>query len=186
MFGDPMTLGVRVGGAIQWLPSGTSFVLTEEMANSGLYINPMDTGTGSGEFYASNIMVNEGEEELGYEPPAAFDGSLAAELRKKLNEADIPKGGLVERTWLGWKKVGYSSAAAAGSLAMRDAGGKLAVGRADGDSYAVPLSQLNEILNERIGDISAALDEVLALQEFYTGDTFDELHEYADGVIAGG
>ena len=53
-------------------------------------------------------------------------------------------------------------------------------------SEYVKFTQLNEILDERIGSIETALDEVLALQAFYTGETFDALHEYAESVIAGG
>ena len=41
-------------------------------------------------------------------------------------------------------------------------------------------------IDAMIGDISTALDEILALQAYYTGDTFEELHEYAQNVIGGG
>lgn len=47
---------------------------------------------------------------------------------------------------------------------------------------------LNKIgaLESAMGDISTALDEIIALGEFYTGETFDELHEYAQSVAEGG
>ena len=41
-------------------------------------------------------------------------------------------------------------------------------------------------LFRRVGDIDSALDEVIALQDYYTGATFDELHEYAEEVKQGG
>ena len=51
---------------------------------------------------------------------------------------------------------------------------------------AASLSQMNDALDNRIGSLDAALDGILELQDFYTGETFDELHEYAEDVIAGG
>jgi DNA-binding ferritin-like protein len=50
----------------------------------------------------------------------------------------------------------------------------------------IGLKEYLKVLDNRIGDIDTALDEVLALQEYYTGATFDQIHEYAEGVIAGG
>lgn len=41
-------------------------------------------------------------------------------------------------------------------------------------------------LESAMGDVSTALDEIIALGEFYTGATFDELHEYALNVAKGG
>lgn len=38
----------------------------------------------------------------------------------------------------------------------------------------------------QVGEISTALDEIIALQDYYTGATFDELHEYATEVAEGG
>lgn len=80
----------------------------------------------------------------------------------------------------------YSQSPNGTSFALRRDGGSLDVGTATEDAHAVPLSQLNAILDERIGDLDAALDEVLALQAYYTGETFDVLHEHAERVIAGG
>lgn len=40
-------------------------------------------------------------------------------------------------------------------------------------------------LESAMGDVSTALDEIIALGEFYTGATFDELHEYAEAVKEG-
>lgn len=43
-----------------------------------------------------------------------------------------------------------------------------------------------EDLAGAIGDIDSALDAIIELQNYYTGATFDELHEYAQGVASGG
>jgi hypothetical protein len=50
----------------------------------------------------------------------------------------------------------------------------------------ITIEKLNEILDERIGDIEIALDEIIALQEYYTGATFDDLHAYATDLKGGG
>ena len=51
------------------------------------------------------------------------------------------------------------------------------------------LSALEEritALEQNIGGIEEVLDEIIALQDYYTGATFDELHEYAKEVKQGG
>ena len=48
------------------------------------------------------------------------------------------------------------------------------------------ISDVNSLIEEQIGDMETAIDEILALQEYYTGATFDELHDYATNVAQGG
>ena len=43
------------------------------------------------------------------------------------------------------------------------------------------LKELGEIKQD-YESLSSALDEIIALQDYYTGATFDELHEYATTV----
>lgn len=64
---------------------------------------------------------------------------------------------------------GYSQSPNGYTFALRRSGGVLDVGRATKDDEAVPFGQLNEILAERIGDISAALDEVHAYAQALKG-----------------
>lgn len=47
-------------------------------------------------------------------------------------------------------------------------------------------TELDKKIDNRIGDIDTALDEIIALQEYYTGATFDELHAYATDLKGGG
>ena len=48
------------------------------------------------------------------------------------------------------------------------------------------ISTIESYIDSKLGDISTALDEIIALQDYYTGATFDELHEYATDVAEGG
>ena len=43
-----------------------------------------------------------------------------------------------------------------------------------------------QAIEQALGDVSSILDEIIALQDFYTGGTFDELHTYAQSVANGG
>jgi hypothetical protein len=71
-------------------------------------------------------------------------------------------------------------------IPLSGAKGEIRGGRAVNEDGFVPLGQLNEILDTRLGSLDTALDEILALQEYYTGATFDELHEYATNIVNGG
>ena len=110
-------------------------------------------------------------------------------LAGKLNAVTTTQGGdrLYCVTYEGKQSmVTLSAMLAPYSVPMRRANGELPVGPATANEHAVPLSQLNTILDDRFGSLDSALDEILALQAHYTGETFDALHEYAEGVIAGG
>jgi hypothetical protein len=48
------------------------------------------------------------------------------------------------------------------------------------------LNALYEDFNQNVGDLEATLDEIIALQDYYTGATFDELHAYAEAIEQGG
>lgn len=50
------------------------------------------------------------------------------------------------------------------TVAYRGAYGRMNVGEATASTHAVPLGQFNTILDERIGDISTALDEIIKIQ----------------------
>ena len=54
------------------------------------------------------------------------------------------------------------------------------------DAQVTVLSNRIKTLEEENASLSAALTEILALQDFYTGETFNELHEYAMNVAEGG
>ena len=43
-----------------------------------------------------------------------------------------------------------------------------------------------QYVDDIVGDVSSALDEIIALQEAYIGTTFEELHEYAQDIVSGG
>lgn len=72
------------------------------------------------------------------------------------------------------------------NIPLTEADGALKVGPPTADKHAVNLKYLKDALDNRIGSLDAALDGILELQDFYTGEIFDELHEYAEDVIAGG
>lgn len=59
----------------------------------------------------------------------------------------------------------FSATLTKSSVPFRKTNGEIETGTAIGANDAVPLAQLNTILDERIGDISDALDSVIALQE---------------------
>ena len=52
-----------------------------------------------------------------------------------------------------------------GTIPLRRSGGRIATGTATDGIDAVPLAQLNEILDARLGSLDAALDEIIASQE---------------------
>ena len=64
---------------------------------------------------------------------------------------------------------GYSQAPNGSTFALRRSGGVLAVSPATKDDEAVPLAQLNTILDERIGSIETALDDVHAYAQALKG-----------------
>ena len=47
-------------------------------------------------------------------------------------------------------------------------------------------NQIKSYVDQQLGEIDTVLDEIIALQDFYTGSTFDELHTYAQSVASGG
>lgn len=77
-------------------------------------------------------------------------------------------------------------------VVQRDADGDIELPEQDvtfieeGYAYAVSGGTVRQYVDSVIGNISTALDEIIALQNYYTGATFDELHEYATNVAEGG
>lgn len=55
-----------------------------------------------------------------------------------------------------------------------------------GEAVYEYVNAVREEIEQSIGEIGAALEAVIELQDYYTGATFDELHEYAQGVASGG
>lgn len=57
-----------------------------------------------------------------------------------------------------------------------------------GTDYWTPadIQAIHGYIDEQLGSLDTALDEIIALQDYYTGATFDELHEYATNVAEGG
>lgn len=53
------------------------------------------------------------------------------------------------------------------------------------NNYIPTAKAVYDFVTSSLGDISTALDEILELQDFYTGATFDELHEYAQSIKEG-
>lgn len=47
-------------------------------------------------------------------------------------------------------------------------------------------AEITAYIDTQLGEVDKALDEVIALQDYYTGSTFNELHEYAQSVANGG
>ena len=99
--------------------------------------------------------------------------------------------------------VHYSSSADPDAIAQRDGDGDIELPEQrtqdyikEGMNYAVSGSVVKQFIEDYtysksaidslIGDIETALDEIIALQDYYTGATFDELHEYAINVAEGG
>lgn len=176
MMGEPMTLGWRNSGTIEWLPSGTSFVLTEEMAGSGLCINPTDEGEGYGTFYANSIMVYEGTEERDYEPCVTLKKSLAAGKLDKTSDSYR-----VYATDGSGKQVsyGFSTATVKSTIPMRKISGATETGRASVGNDAVPLSQMNEALAEKDEEIGSLRKRVVNLEKGITPDPF-----YTDASVS--
>ena len=56
----------------------------------------------------------------------------------------------------------------------------------EAQAVADRLADLMESFNTNVGNLEGVLDEIIALQDYYTGATFDELHEYAMNVAEGG
>ena len=57
-----------------------------------------------------------------------------------------------------------------------------------GTDYWTPadIQAIHGYIDEQLGSLDTALDEIIALQDYYAGATFDELHEYAVNVAQGG
>jgi hypothetical protein len=107
---------------------------------------------------------------LGNDPN--FATTIIAELGKKIDKVEPHwnSNGVVavkkDGTYFVYPVYGTKEAY---TLAYREAGGVIRVGTAVGNDDAVPLAQLNEMLDERIGDIAAALDEVHAYAQALKG-----------------
>lgn len=59
------------------------------------------------------------------------------------------------------------------------------VGISEEEKAEIVRLAVEEINSNYLGNIGTALDEIIALQDYYTGATFDELHEYARGKVEG-
>lgn len=109
---------------------------------------------------------------LGNDPN--FATTIMEMLGKKLDAVTTAQGGdrLYCVSYEGKQSmVTLSSMLVPYSVPMRRAKGEVPVGPATADEHAVPLGQLNTILDERIGDISAALADA---------------HAYAQALVNGG